>query len=67
VNVLLSALEGKRLGLLHEMVPNAALIAVLLNPALGRSSAASACRAWIRRTMHKLLRLAPTLLSDRCD
>src|SRR5215475_1314505 len=34
VNVLLSALEGKRLGLLREMVPNAALIAVLLNPAM---------------------------------
>jgi putative tryptophan/tyrosine transport system substrate-binding protein len=34
VNVLLSAMEGKRLGLLREMVPNAALIAVLLNPAM---------------------------------
>src|SRR5262249_57997866 len=34
VNVLLSAMEGKRLGLLREMVPNGALIAVLLNPAM---------------------------------
>ena len=34
VNVLLPAMEGKRLGLLREMVPNAALIGVLLNPAL---------------------------------
>jgi hypothetical protein len=24
-------------------------------------------RAWTRRTMHKLLRLGPTLLGDRCD
>ena len=35
VNPLLPALEGKRLGLLRELIPNAALIAVLLNPALG--------------------------------
>ena len=34
VNVLLNAMDGKRLGLLREMVPTAALIAVLLNPAL---------------------------------
>jgi len=34
VNVLLNAMEGKRLALLREMVPTAALIAVLLNPAL---------------------------------
>jgi ABC-type uncharacterized transport system substrate-binding protein len=34
VNVLLTAMEGKRLGLLRELVPNAALIAVLLNPGL---------------------------------
>jgi putative tryptophan/tyrosine transport system substrate-binding protein len=33
VNPLLPAMEGKRLGLLREMIPNAALIAVLLNPA----------------------------------
>jgi putative ABC transport system substrate-binding protein len=33
VFVLLSAMEGKRLGLLREMVPTATLIAVLLNPA----------------------------------
>jgi putative tryptophan/tyrosine transport system substrate-binding protein len=33
VFVLLSALEGKRLGLLREMVPTATLIVVLLNPA----------------------------------
>jgi putative ABC transport system substrate-binding protein len=33
VYVLTSAVEGKRLGLLREMVPTAALIAVLLNPA----------------------------------
>jgi putative tryptophan/tyrosine transport system substrate-binding protein len=32
VNVLLTAMEGKRLGLLREMVPTAALITVLLNP-----------------------------------
>jgi putative ABC transport system substrate-binding protein len=32
VNVLLSEMEGKRLGLLGELVPGAALIAVLLNP-----------------------------------
>ena len=31
-NLLLQAMEGKRLGLLHELVPNAALIGVLLNP-----------------------------------
>jgi putative ABC transport system substrate-binding protein len=34
VIVLLAAMEGKRLGLLREMVPNAALIGVLLNPAM---------------------------------
>src|SRR5262245_8029210 len=34
VNPLLPAMEGKRLGLLHEMVPNAALIGVLLNPTM---------------------------------
>jgi putative tryptophan/tyrosine transport system substrate-binding protein len=33
VNPLLPAMEGKRLGLLRELIPNAALIAVLLNPA----------------------------------
>jgi hypothetical protein len=27
----------------------------------------SACQAWTRRTMQKLLRLGPTLLGDRCD
>ena len=32
VSPLLPAMEGKRLGLLREMIPNAALIAVLLNP-----------------------------------
>jgi putative tryptophan/tyrosine transport system substrate-binding protein len=32
VVVLLSAMEGKRLGLLRELVPTATLIAVLLNP-----------------------------------
>jgi len=34
LNPLLAAMEGKRLGLLRELVPNAALIAVLLNPRL---------------------------------
>ena len=34
INPLLPAMEGKRLGLLREMVPNAALIGVLLNPNL---------------------------------
>jgi putative tryptophan/tyrosine transport system substrate-binding protein len=34
VNVLLSAMEGKRLGLLRELVPNAGLIGALLNPAM---------------------------------
>ena len=34
VNVLLPAMESKRLGLLREMVPNAAVIGVLLNPAM---------------------------------
>jgi len=34
VNLLLTAIEGERLELLREMVPTAALIAVLLNPAL---------------------------------
>ena len=34
LNPLLAAMEGKRLGLLRELVPNAALIAVLLNPGL---------------------------------
>jgi ABC-type uncharacterized transport system substrate-binding protein len=33
VNLLLPAMEGKRLGLLREVVPNAALIGVLANPA----------------------------------
>jgi putative tryptophan/tyrosine transport system substrate-binding protein len=33
VNPLLPAMEGKRLGLLRKIIPNAALIAVLLNPA----------------------------------
>jgi putative ABC transport system substrate-binding protein len=32
VNPLLPAMEGKRLGLLREIIPGAALIAVLLNP-----------------------------------
>jgi putative ABC transport system substrate-binding protein len=32
VNPLLPAMEGKRLGLLREIIPKAALIAVLLNP-----------------------------------
>jgi putative tryptophan/tyrosine transport system substrate-binding protein len=34
INLLLSAMEGKRLGLLRELVPSAALIGVLLNPAM---------------------------------
>jgi putative ABC transport system substrate-binding protein len=34
VNVLLAAMEGKRLALLREMVPSAAPIAVLLNPGI---------------------------------
>ena len=33
VNPLLPAMEGKRLGFLRELIPSAALIAVLLNPA----------------------------------
>jgi putative ABC transport system substrate-binding protein len=33
VSVLLNVMEGKRLGLLRELVPTATLIAVLLNPA----------------------------------
>jgi putative ABC transport system substrate-binding protein len=33
VNSLLNAVEGKKLGLLHELIPAATLIAVLLNPA----------------------------------
>src|SRR5207302_10447628 len=32
VNILTSEMGTKRLGLLHEMVPTAALIAVLINP-----------------------------------
>jgi hypothetical protein len=32
INFFVSQMEGKRLGLLHELVPTAALIAVLLNP-----------------------------------
>jgi putative ABC transport system substrate-binding protein len=32
VNLFVSQMEGKRLGLLHELVPTAALIGVLLNP-----------------------------------
>jgi putative ABC transport system substrate-binding protein len=34
VNVLLPAMESKRLGILREAVPNAELIGVLLNPAM---------------------------------
>jgi putative ABC transport system substrate-binding protein len=34
INLLLSAMEGKRLGLLRELLPSAALIGVLLNPAM---------------------------------
>jgi putative tryptophan/tyrosine transport system substrate-binding protein len=34
VNPLLTAMEGKRLGFLREIIPNAVLIAVLLNPAM---------------------------------
>jgi putative tryptophan/tyrosine transport system substrate-binding protein len=33
VNMLLNALEGKRFTLLHEVIPTAALIAAILNPA----------------------------------
>jgi putative ABC transport system substrate-binding protein len=33
--LLLTAMEGKRLGLLREMVPTVTLLAVLLNPAMG--------------------------------
>src|SRR6476659_8775561 len=32
VNFFVTAMEGKRLGLLHELVPTAALMGVLLNP-----------------------------------
>jgi putative ABC transport system substrate-binding protein len=35
VTLLLTGMEGKRLGLLREMVPAATLVAVLLNPAMG--------------------------------
>jgi putative tryptophan/tyrosine transport system substrate-binding protein len=35
VTLLLTGMEGKRLGLLREMVPAASLVAVLLNPAMG--------------------------------
>jgi ABC-type uncharacterized transport system substrate-binding protein len=35
VTLLLTGMEGKRLGLLREMVPTASLVAVLLNPAMG--------------------------------
>ena len=34
VSLLLTEMEGKRLSLLHELVPSAAVIAVLLNPAM---------------------------------
>jgi putative ABC transport system substrate-binding protein len=34
VSPLLTAMEGKRLALLHEMMPNAALIGVLVNPTM---------------------------------
>jgi putative ABC transport system substrate-binding protein len=34
INLLLSAMEGKRLGLLRELLPSATLIGVLLNPAM---------------------------------
>src|SRR5262249_57169131 len=32
INFFISQMEGKRLGLLHELVPTAALMGVLLNP-----------------------------------
>jgi putative tryptophan/tyrosine transport system substrate-binding protein len=35
VTLLLTGMEGKRLGLLREMVPTSRLVAVLLNPAMG--------------------------------
>jgi putative tryptophan/tyrosine transport system substrate-binding protein len=35
VSLLLTEMEGKRLGLLREMVPTGRLVAVLLNPAMG--------------------------------
>jgi putative tryptophan/tyrosine transport system substrate-binding protein len=34
INLLLSAMEGKRLGLLRELLPSATLIGVLFNPAM---------------------------------
>jgi putative ABC transport system substrate-binding protein len=35
VNLFITQMEGKRLGLLHELLPTAALIGVLLNPTSG--------------------------------
>jgi ABC-type uncharacterized transport system substrate-binding protein len=38
VNLFITQMEGKRLGLLHELLPTAALIGVLLNPTSGTAA-----------------------------
>jgi uncharacterized protein GlcG (DUF336 family) len=71
IKALEDAMAGGGVGLKYFTVRGATLIEgsipIVVDGKIVRSWAASACRVWMRRTMPKLLRLAPTLLSDRCD